>query len=100
MAAVVPRKTFLWVWIILEILLGAIYGLSRIEMGPGDIIVPLVLATTQMMLVILYMMHARYSKYLIWVIIGGGFLWLLIFVDLVMADYITRGFVWWLGTSR
>ena len=97
MAAIIPRKTYLLVWLILELMLGAIYGLSRIKMGPGDVIVPLLLATGQMLLVLLYFMHLRFSSRLNWVFIGAGFLWLIILVDLTLSDYLTRGFVWWLG---
>lgn len=97
MAAIVPRKTYLIVWIVLEVLLGTIYGVSRINMGAGDVVVPLLLAASQMLLVLLYFMHLRFTDRLNWVVIGAGFLWLLILVDLTMSDYITRGFVWWLG---
>lgn len=100
MAAIVPRKTYFITWLVLILLLGGVYGLSRIEMGPGDVIVPLVLAFTQMLLVIFYFMHLKFSNRLNWVIIGGGFLWFIILVDLTLSDYITRGFVWWLGYNR
>jgi cytochrome c oxidase subunit IV len=97
MAAIVPRKTSLKVWIILELMLAAIYGASRIEMGPGDVIVPLLLAAGQMVLVMLYFMHLRFSSRLNLLFMVGGLLWLAIFVDLTLADYLTRGYVWWLG---
>lgn len=70
------------------------YGLSRIDMGVGDLIVPLLIATAEMLLVILYFMRARFSEHLIWVIAGGGFLWLANFVDLMLSDYLTRGTAW------
>jgi hypothetical protein len=36
-------------------------------------------------------MHARYSDWLTWVVIGAGALWLGILFVLTMGDYITRG---------
>ncbi len=94
MLAAVPRKTYLWVWIVLEVLVGVSWGFSRIDMGPGNVIVPVLIATVQMMLVILYFMHARYSPRLLWVFVGAGFFWLLIFIDLTLSDYLTRGSSW------
>lgn len=99
MAAIVPRKVFWRVWIVLELLLAASYGLSRIEMGGGDIVIPLLLSTAQTLLVILFFMHVRYSERVVWVFAAIGFLWLLILVDLTLSDYITRGYIWWY-TSR
>jgi cytochrome c oxidase subunit IV len=95
-----PKKTYLITWIILELLVGAIYGVSCIRMGAGDVIVPLFLAAVQTLLVLLYFMHLRFSERLIWVIIGGGFLWFAVLVDLTMSDYLTRGYIWWLGYAR
>lgn len=100
MAAILPRKTYWKVWVALELMVGAIFGLSRIEMGPGDVIVPLLLAWVEMWLVLLYFMHLRFTHWLNWVFICGGLLWLLIFVDLTLSDYITRGYPWWLSTGR
>ncbi len=100
MAAIISRRTYLRTWIVLEVLLGASYGLSLINMGAGDVIVPLLLATAQMLLVILYFMHARYSEHVVWVYVVAGFVWFAILVDLTMSDYITRGFVWWMGYNR
>jgi cytochrome c oxidase subunit 4 len=100
MAAIVRRKTYLRVWIVLELMLGASYGLSRINMGAGDVIVPLLLATGQMLLVMLFFMHARYSEHVVWIYAAIGFLWLAILVDLTLSDYITRGFDWWLNYSH
>lgn len=100
MAARIPRKTYLTVWIVLELMLGTIYGVSRIDMGPGDVIVPLFLAAGETMLVLLYFMHLRFGHPLNWVFIGIGFLWLAFFVDLTLSDYITRGFAWWLGYGQ
>ena len=100
MAAIVPKKIYWRVWIILELLLGASYGLSRITMGAGDLIVPLLLSTAQTLLVILFFMHVRYSEHVVWVYAAIGFIWLAILVDLTLSDYLTRGFVWWLGFTR
>jgi cytochrome c oxidase subunit IV len=65
-----------------------------IHMGMGNVILPLVLATVQTLLVLLYFMHIRYSEKLNWLMVGAGFVWLAIFVDLILSDYLTRGASW------
>lgn len=100
MAAPTPRTICLRAWIVLLLLLGAICGSARIPMGPGDLIVPLLLATAQMLVVLLYFMHVRQSERVLWVYVGAGFLWLAILLDLTLSDYLTRGFDWWLGYGR
>ena len=55
--------------------------------------VALAIAVTKAVLVVLYFMHVRYSSRLTWVVVAGGFLWLIIMVGLTMSDYLTRGFL-------
>ena len=54
-------------------------------------VVALAIAVTKAMLVVLYFMHVRYSSRLTWVVVAGGFLWLLIMIGLTMSDYLSRG---------
>jgi cytochrome c oxidase subunit IV len=56
-------------------------------------VVALAIAVTKAVLVVLYFMHVRYSSRLTWVVVAGGFLWLIIMVGLTMSDYLTRGFL-------
>jgi caa(3)-type oxidase subunit IV len=39
----------------------------------------------------LFFMHVRYSKSLLWVFVGAGFFWLSIMLVLAMSDYMSRG---------
>lgn len=94
MAAKVPKKTLWIVWMVLVGLVGVSWAVSLVQMGPGDVIVPLLISAGQMVMVILFFMHARYSERLVWLFICGGFLWLAIMVDLTLADYLTRGASW------
>ncbi|HEY0097414.1 MAG TPA: cytochrome C oxidase subunit IV family protein [Pyrinomonadaceae bacterium] len=54
-------------------------------------IVALAIAVTKAVLVVLYFMHVRYSSRLTWVVVAGGFLWLVIMIGLTLSDYLSRG---------
>jgi cytochrome c oxidase subunit 4 len=73
--------TFLTVWV------------ATIDLGALNTPVALAIAVTKAVLVVLYFMHVRYSSRLTWVVVAGGFLWLIIMVGLTMSDYLTRGFL-------
>ena len=46
-----------------------------------------------MLLVILFFMHVRYKPPLTWMFVAAGFIWLLIMIDLTLADYVSRSAV-------
>ncbi len=50
----------------------------------------LTIAVTKATLVILYFMHVRYSDRLTWVVVGSGFVWLLLLIGFTMSDLLTR----------
>ena len=60
------------------------------DLGPLNNVVALSIAGTKAALVILYFMHVRYANRLIWIFSIAGFVWLLIFFVLILADYETR----------
>ncbi|HEY1403028.1 MAG TPA: cytochrome C oxidase subunit IV family protein [Pyrinomonadaceae bacterium] len=68
---------------------------ANFDLGSEKIntVVALAIAVTKAVLVVLYFMHVRYSSRLTWVVVAGGFLWLVIMVGLTMSDYLTRGFL-------
>ena len=94
MTPIVPKTVYLWVWVVLEVLVGVSWGVSRFGMGVGNLVVPLLIAFTQMLLVMLYFMHVRSSPRLLWLFAAAGFIWLLILIDLTLSDYLTRGPSW------
>ena len=64
---------------------------ARIDLGPLNIVVALLIAFFKASLVVLYFMHVRYSSRLTWVFVGAGVFWLAILLTLTMGDYFTRG---------
>jgi len=70
---------------------------AKVDMGPLNNIVMLVIACTKATLVILFFMHVRWSSRLTGVVAMAGFFWLLLLFT-VIGDYISRG--WVAGTLR
>ena len=63
---------------------------ATVDLGHLNDLVALAIAGTKAALVILYFMHVRYSSKLVWVFALAGFVWLVLFFVLILADYETR----------
>jgi len=89
-ARAVPRRLYLAIF-------GALMGFTAltvwaafIDLGRLNMAVAMTIAAAKAALVVLYFMHVRYSSRLIWVVVGAGFVWLIILISLTMSDYRTR----------
>ena len=60
------------------------------DLGHLNDVVALSIAGAKAALVILYFMHVRHASKLVWLFSLAGFLWLVIFFVLILADYETR----------
>ncbi|MGH9795004.1 MAG: cytochrome C oxidase subunit IV family protein [Candidatus Acidiferrales bacterium] len=60
------------------------------DFGPLNTVIALAIAGIKATLVILFFMHVKYSKPLLWVLIGSGFFWLALLVTLTISDYVSR----------
>jgi cytochrome c oxidase subunit 4 len=94
----IPRKIYWRVWIALLGLLLLTWGLAEINLGLFNNVAALCISITKMLLVVLFFMHGRYEKPIMWIFIIAGVVWFLIMVDLTLSDYLTRGEV--RSTSR
>jgi len=90
---IVPRKIYVLIWASLMLLLLLTWGVAQFNLGELNVIAALTIAVTKMLLVILYFMHIRYSPRRTWIFVAAGFIWLLIMIDLVLGDYLTREMV-------
>ncbi len=90
---IVPRKTYVIVWVVLLALLLLNWGLAQLDLGIFNLVASLSIPFVQMLLMLLYLMHVRYNKPLTWVFVAAGFIWLCIMFDLTLSDYLTRGSV-------
>jgi cytochrome c oxidase subunit 4 len=85
-----PAKTYLGIWVALLVLLLLTWGLARLNLGPFNVVAALAIAITKMSLVILFFMHVRHDTRLTWLFVAAGFIWLVIMIDLTLADYLSR----------
>ena len=89
---IVPRKTYWLVWAALMFLMVTTAVLSKVPLGAYNTPVALAIAVVKALLVILFFMHVKYENFKItWVVVVGGFFWLMIMLGLTMTDYLTRG---------
>jgi len=79
------------VFVLLLMLLVATIAIARIDLGGANLPIAALIAAAKTLLIVLYFMHVRYSPRLIWLVAGGGFVWLGILIGLSLGDYLTRG---------
>lgn len=75
---------------VLLLLTGVTVAVARIDLGPFNPIVALGIAAAKATLITLYFMHARWSGWLVWLVIAGGALWLALLIGGTLDDLLTR----------
>lgn len=91
---VVPAKVYVAICTTLLVLTALTVWVASVDLGAFNPIVAITIAVSKALLVILYFMHVRYSSGLTWVVVSGGFFWLVVMIALTMSDVSSRG---WLG---
>jgi caa(3)-type oxidase subunit IV len=79
------------VWIALNGLLLLTLGSAYIQLGIGNLVANLAIATAKAGLVALYFMQLRSERAIIRLAAAAGLLWLLFLFILTFADVLTRG---------
>jgi cytochrome c oxidase subunit IV len=88
---IVPRRTYILVYLALLVLFAATLGVAYVNISPiVDSILALLVATVKAALVVLFFMHVKYSDNLVKLFLGAGFVWLFILIGLTFTDYLTR----------
>jgi cytochrome c oxidase subunit IV len=87
---VLPLRVYLAVFLALLAGTALTTWVATHDLGPLNDAVALGIAGTKSALVILYFMHVRYQTRLVWVFSLAGFVWLVLFFILILADYETR----------
>jgi cytochrome c oxidase subunit IV len=87
---IVPRKTYILVFVALMVLLVITAGAAEIDLGRFNVVVALTIAFCKAALVILFFMEVKYSGRLIWILAISGFFWLAILITLTMSDVANR----------
>ncbi len=74
----------------LLILLAITIAAAYVDLGPLNTPVAMLISLAKGALIILFFMHLRYSKPVLWIFAGAGFFWLGIMFVLALSDYFTR----------
>ena len=87
---IVAKKTYVFVWMSLLILLGLTVAVSYIRLGWLNAVAAVGIAVTKAVVIIMFFMHVRYNRHLVWIFVCAGFFWLSILFALSFGDYLTR----------
>jgi cytochrome c oxidase subunit IV len=87
---IISRKTYFIVYLALLLLLAATVGIAYVEIGTLNLVLALAIAFGKAALVVLFFMHVLYSTQLTKVFVLTSILFLILLAGLVMADYLTR----------
>jgi cytochrome c oxidase subunit 4 len=68
---------------------------ANIDMGVLNPIIALAIASTKMVIVILFFMHVKYQSKLIKMTVGAGFFTFLVLITMTLSDYISRAWGLW-----
>jgi cytochrome c oxidase subunit 4 len=88
-----PAGLYIKVWAILLLLLALTVGVAYLRLGFFNPAAALIIAAVKAGIIILYFMHVRYSRPLVWVFVGSGFVWLAILFIYTLSDYLTRSYM-------
>ena len=87
---VVPIGRYLMVFAILMVGTAVTVWAARIDLGPLNIVVAMLIALVKAAFVVLYFMHLRYSHRLNWVFGAAAIFWLVLLVGITMTDVLAR----------
>lgn len=86
-----PLLTYFLVWGALLVGTVLTYEVAKIDLGPFNPVVALVIATTKALLVALFFMHLRHaSERLLKVVVASTLFFLMILLCLTLTDYMSR----------
>jgi len=87
---VVPLRVYIGVFLILMVGTAVTVWAARVNLGPMNIVVAMLIALVKASFVVLYFMHLRYSHRLNWVFGAAAIFWLVLLVGITMADVAAR----------
>lgn len=90
---VLSARSYWWAYVAMLLLLGVNVGIGHLHLGWVNMFIDLTIATMQVGILVLVLMHGLYEKTLIRLVICGALLWFLILVTLTFTDYITRNWL-------
>jgi len=86
----ISKSTYIAIFAALMVLTATTVFVARIDLGPMNVVVALVIAVFKATLVVLFFMHVRYSPRIIALLIFAGLIWLALLIGLTLTDYLSR----------
>ena len=87
----VTMRTYVVVFATLMFLTALTVLMAFVHLGRFNDVVALTIAVTKATAVLLYFMHVRYGRPLVWLVAIAGFMWLALLIGGVATDYFSRG---------
>ena len=92
---IVTPLNYLFVYVSLLIGTALTVFAADIDLGVFNPVVALAIASTKMVIVILFFMHVKYQSNLIKMTVGAGFFTFLVLITMTLSDYISRAWGLW-----
>ncbi len=90
MHPVTPVRTYVLIWLALSILTVVTFEVSKVNLGPFNVVVALAIAAFKMSLVIWFFMHVKTDNPLTKLFVFAGFFWIAILLAMTLGDYYSR----------
>jgi cytochrome c oxidase subunit IV len=74
---------------------GITVGAAYVELGILNPVVALAIASTKMVIVILFFMHVKYQSHLVKMTVACGFFTFLVLITMTLTDYMSRAWGVW-----
>jgi cytochrome c oxidase subunit 4 len=92
---IVSPKVYATIFLSLLVFTAATCAISYVDLGVFNAVVALAIATTKMMLVVLFFMHVKYSSKLTKLTVVSGLFVFLALISMTLSDYISRAWGRW-----
>jgi len=90
---IVPVRTYIFIFLALLALTLATTEVAFLDLGPFNVVAALVIALCKAALVVLFFMHVRWSRRIIWLNVLAGVMWMVILLALTLSDFFSRDWI-------
>ncbi|MBM3789891.1 MAG: oxidase [Acidobacteria bacterium] len=90
---IVSVRTYIVIFLALLALTFVTTEIAFVDLGPLNIVVALVIALCKAALVVLFFMHVRWSRPIVWLNVLAGLMWLVILLGLILTDFLSRDWI-------
>jgi cytochrome c oxidase subunit 4 len=92
---IVTPFQYAMVFLTLLVFTGITVGAAYVELGIFNPVVALAIASTKMVIVILFFMHVKYQSNLVKMTVACGFFTFIVLITMTLTDYMSRAWGLW-----